>query len=153
MPPPARGAQLGAPRGADAPAPRPAWESRSLISDALAGCRVLVVDDEALIAMNVQDMLDELGCVVVAAPTRVEEALAVVEDGGIDAVLLDVNLHGRPSFPVADALAARQVPFVFATGYGTHILREDLRDRPLLPKPFRLRDLERVLAGALAARQ
>ena len=121
-------------------------------SDALAGRRVLVVEDEALIAMNLQEMLDELGCVVVAA-TRVEEALAAVQDGGIDAVLLDVNLHGQPSFPVADALAARAVPFVFATGYGVHALREDLRDRPVLPKPFRMGELERALAGALAARQ
>ena len=122
-------------------------------SEALAGRRVLVVEDEALIAMNVQEMLDALGCVVVAAPTRVEEALAALEDGGIDAVLLDVNLHGQPSFPVADALAAREVPFVFATGYGVHALREDLRDRPVLPKPFRMGELERALAGALAPRQ
>ena len=124
-----------------------------MASDALAGRRVLVVEDEALIAMNMREMLDELGCVVVAAATRVEEALAALEGGGIDAVLLDVNLHGRPSFPVADALAAREVPFVFATGYGAHTLREDLRDRPLLPKPFRMRELEQVLAGALAPRQ
>ena len=124
-----------------------------MTSEALAGRRVLVVEDEALIAMNLQEMLDALGCVVVAAATRVEEALAAVEDGGIDAVLLDVNLHGQPSFPVADALAAREVPFVFATGYGVHALREDLRDRPVLPKPFRMGELERALAGALAPRQ
>ena len=101
--------------------------------------------------MNVEDMLDALGYVVVAAAAEVEEALAAVEGGGIDAALLDVNLQGRTSFPVADALAARDVPFVFATGYGTRGLREDFRDRPVLQKPFKLQDLERVLSGALAA--
>ena len=132
---------------------RAAEEGGPAVPGALAGRRVLVVEDEALIAMNVQEMLDALGCVVVGAPTRVEEALAAVEDGGIDAVVLDVNLSGQPSFPVADALAARRVPFVFATGYGVHALREDLRDRPVLPKPFVMGELERALAGALAARR
>lgn len=120
-------------------------------SDTPVGRRVLLVEDEALIAMNVEDMLDALGYVVVAAAAEVEEALAAVEGGGIDAALLDVNLQGRTSFPVADALAARDVPFVFATGYGTRGLREDFRDRPVLQKPFKLQDLERVLSGALAA--
>lgn len=118
--------------------------------EAPAGRRVLLVEDEALIAMNVEDMLDTLGYVVVATAAAVEEALAAVEGGGIDAALLDVNLRGRPSFPVADALAARGVPFVFATGYGTGGLREDFRDRPVLQKPFKLRDMERALSGALS---
>ena len=122
-------------------------------ADALAGRRVLLVEDEALIAINVADMLETLGCVVVATAAKVEEALGAVERGGFDAVLLDVNLHNQNSFPVADALAARGVPFVFATGYGTHGLREDLRDRPVLQKPFRLRELGRVLSGALATRR
>ncbi|MBD0270802.1 MAG: response regulator [Acetobacteraceae bacterium] len=100
--------------------------------------------------MNVEDMLDMLGYVVVAAAEGVEEALAAVECGGIDAALLDVNLQGRNSFPVADALAARAVPFVFATGYGALGLREDLRDRPVLVKPFKLPDLGRVLSMAIA---
>ncbi|WP_343896739.1 response regulator [Craurococcus roseus] len=113
--------------------------------------RVLLVEDEALIAMNVEDMLDALGYIVVAAGAGADEALAAVEGGGIDAALLDVNLRGRTSFPVADALAARDVPFVFATGYGNRGLREDFRDRPVLQKPFKLRDMELALSGALAA--
>jgi len=121
-----------------------------LIPDAAAGRRLLLVEDDALIAMNVEDMLDMLGYVVVAAAEGVEEALAAVECGGIDAALLDVNLQGRNSFPVADALAARAVPFVFATGYGALGLREDLRDRPVLVKPFKLPDLGRVLSMAIA---
>ena len=62
--------------------------------------------------------------------------------------MLDVSLDGVPSFPVADALAARGVPFVFATGHGEAGLREDLRGRPALQKPFRLRQLALALAGA-----
>ncbi|GAA0594204.1 response regulator [Craurococcus roseus] len=112
---------------------------------------MLLVEDEALIAMNVEDMLDALGYIVVAAGAGADEALAAVEGGGIDAALLDVNLRGRTSFPVADALAARDVPFVFATGYGNRGLREDFRDRPVLQKPFKLRDMELALSGALAA--
>ena len=141
---------MGSVRETHAPAAAGKGES-FLNSDAPAGRRVLLVEDEALIAMNVEDMLDALGYVVVATAAGVEEALAAVEGGGIDAALLDVNLRGRPSFPVADALADRGVPFVFATGYGAHGLREDLRDRPVLQKPFKLREMERALSGALAA--
>ena len=120
-------------------------------ADPPPGLRVLLVEDEPLVAMNVEDMLDALGCVVVAAAARVDEALLVVEREALDAAVLDVNLDGRPSFPVADALAARDVPFVFATGYGPSGLREDLRGRPSLQKPFRLRQLAEALAGAVAA--
>ena len=116
------------------------------------GLRVLLVEDELLVAMNVEAMLDALGCVVVAAAARVDEALRVVEREALDAAVLDVSLDGQPSFPVADALAARGVPFVFATGYGASGLREDLRDRPALQKPFRLLQLARTLAGALPPR-
>ena len=112
---------------------------------------VLVVEDDPLIAMNVADMLDLLGCVVVGPVERVGEALAAVKaaGGAIDVVVLDVNLAGQPSFPVADALAERRIPFVFATGYGACGLRDDLRDRPVLQKPFKLRELGRALADLL----
>jgi len=119
--------------------------------DAFVGRRVLLVEDEALISMNVVDMLSLLGCVVVGPAARVGEAIKVVEadSGGIDAAVLDVNLDGEPSFAVADALVERNIPFVFATGYGVRGLRDDLRDRPVLQKPFRMRDLRRVLGAVL----
>jgi CheY-like chemotaxis protein len=122
-----------------------------LNDEGFAGQRVLLVEDDALIAMNMTDMLDALGCVMLGPAARVGEALAAVEaaDGAIDAAVLDVNLAGQPSFPVADALAERQIPFVFATGYGSAGLRDDLRDRPVLLKPFKLRELKQALAGVL----
>ncbi len=118
--------------------------------EVLAGRRVLVVEDDALIAMNVADMLDALGCVVVGPAERVGEALAAVEATGVvHAAVLDMNLAGRPSFPVAEALAERRIPFVFATGYGASGVREDFRDRPVLQKPFKLRELKQALADLL----
>ena len=123
-----------------------------MTNDALAGRRVLLVEDEALIAMNVADMLDTLGCTVVGPASRVGEAVTAIDtNGDIDAAVLDVNLDGEPSFRVADALVERGIPFLFATGYGARGLRNDLRDRPVLQKPFRLRDLKKALAGLLPA--
>ena len=116
------------------------------------GLRVLLVEDVPLVAMNIEAMLDALGCVVVAIAERVDEALRAVEREALDAAVLDVSLDGVPSFPVADALAARGVPFVFATGHGEAGLREDLRGRPALQKPFRMRQLAQALAGALPPR-
>ncbi len=123
-----------------------------MTNDAFAGRRVLLVEDEALIAMNVADMLDALGCIVVGPASRVGEAFTVIEAAGdIDAAVLDVNLDGQPSFSVADALVERGIPFLFATGYGARGLRDDLRGRPVLQKPFRLRDLRKALAEVLPA--
>ena len=70
-----------------------------------------------------------------------------------DVAILDVNLSGETTGPVAEALAARGTPFVFATGYGEHGLPEQFRDRPLLKKPFQIDSLKRMLETALAARR
>jgi CheY-like chemotaxis protein len=91
----------------------------------LSSLKVLVVEDEALVSMLVEDMLTDLGCVVVGPAAEIEEALRLAGSADIDAALLDVNLGGRPIFPVADALKAR----------GAAVLQ----------KPFREADLRRVL--------
>jgi CheY-like chemotaxis protein len=114
-----------------------------------SGLRVLVVEDEALVAMLVEDMLTDLGCIVVGPMADIESALAVVDEAAIDCALLDVNLGGKPIFPVADALKAKGVPFAFASGYGEAGVREDHRGAPVLQKPFREADLAKAL-GALA---
>ena len=80
--------------------------------------RVLVVEDEILIGMLLEDMLGELGYAIAATASRVDEAAALARDGEFDAAILDVNLNGQDVYPVADILAARGIPFVFATGYG-----------------------------------
>ncbi|MFI4935328.1 MAG: response regulator [Caulobacterales bacterium] len=116
----------------------------------LQGRRVLVVEDEMMIAMLVEDMLADLGCSVVGPAHGIDAALALTRsEAGIDAAVLDVNLAGQPVFAVADALRALGVPAVFSTGYGEAGLREIDRGAPVLQKPFRAGDLARALTEAL----
>jgi CheY-like chemotaxis protein len=118
----------------------------------LAGRRVLVVEDEMMIAMLVEDMLSELGCAVVGPAHALDAALELARTArGLDAALLDVNLAGQPVFAVADALREKGVPAIFSTGYGDAGLREVDRGAPVLQKPFRAGDLARALTEALGA--
>jgi CheY-like chemotaxis protein len=110
----------------------------------LAGLRVLVVEDEAAVAMLIEDMLEELGCAVAATAAELDEALAAVRAGGFDVALLDINLAGRSALAVAEALDAQGRPFAFASGYGA-AGRGPWSDAPVLPKPFRKHDLAAVL--------
>ncbi len=103
---------------------------------ALAGLRVLLVEDEMLVAWLLQDMLADLGCAVVGPAARVAQALAMVEAETFDAAVLDVNLNGQTSYAIADALTARGVPFVFSTGYAKDRLAEPYRSLMVLQKPF-----------------
>jgi CheY-like chemotaxis protein len=112
--------------------------------------RVLVVEDDVMIRMLIEDMLTDLGFELAAEASKVHEALAAVQSAEIDVAILDVNLSGETTGPVAEALAAQGTPFVFATGYGEHGLPEQFRDRPLLKKPFQIDSLKRVLDTALA---
>lgn len=119
--------------------------------EGLKGRRVLVVEDEMMIAMLVEDMLADLGCAVVGPAHGLEAALELARGDGIDAALLDVNLAGQPVFAVADALRAKGVPAIFSTGYGEAGLREVDQGSPVLQKPFRAGDLAKALTAALAA--
>ena len=112
--------------------------------------RVLIVEDDVMIRMLIEDMLGDLGFVVAAEASKVREALAAVNSTAFDVAILDVNLSGETTGPVAEALAARGTPFVFATGYGEHGLPDQFRDRPLLKKPFQIESLKRMLEAALA---
>jgi DNA-binding response OmpR family regulator len=106
---------------------------------------VLIVEDEMLVAMNIEDMLLELGHEVAGIASRLAPGLALARDAAIDAAVLDVNLAGEPSFPIADLLEERGVPFLFATGYGVQGIDERYRGRTVLQKPFRLADLGTAL--------
>ena len=112
----------------------------------LAGRRILLVEDEMLIAAMLEDMLDDLGCVVVGPAARVAQALALIEAEVIDAAVLDISLHRELSYPVADALIARRIPFLFSTGYDKSRIRTGYQSSPMLQKPYHLRDLAKVLA-------
>jgi CheY-like chemotaxis protein len=114
-------------------------------TEAVKPLRVLLVEDEGLVAMMLEDLLEDLGCEVAGSLASVGAALAWIEAGGAaDVALLDVNLSGEPVFPVAEALKQRGVPFAFATGYGAdHDPR--FREAPLLGKPIRQERLEALL--------
>jgi CheY-like chemotaxis protein len=113
------------------------------------GKRILVVEDELMIRMLLEDMLGELGYTVAAEAARIDEALQAAKSADFDIAILDVNLNGEPISPVADALVARGMPFVFATGYGEQGLPETYRGRPTLKKPFQLDGLKLMLEQAL----
>ncbi len=117
----------------------------------LAGLRVLVVEDEMMVSMLIEDMLSDLGCVVIGPAARLDEAIALAESTQIDCAVLDVNLGGQPIFPLADILRAKGAPFAFATGYGDAGLRDVDKGSPVLQKPFRESDLARIL-GELRAK-
>lgn len=117
----------------------------------LAGLRVLVVEDEALVAMLVEDLLADLGCAVVGPFATVATALGAVAPGALDAALVDVNLGGERAYPLADALAAAGVPFVFLTGYGRAGVDPRYAEAAVLPKPFEAASLERALAEVVAS--
>lgn len=113
----------------------------------LRGRRVLVVEDEALVAMLVEDALLDAGCSVVGPAATVQEALSLLEAGAApEAAVLDLNLAGETSTPVADALASLGVPFVVATGYGAAGLPPEHRDAPVLAKPYDPAELTATLA-------
>jgi len=120
------------------------------MNNQLSRRRVLVVEDEMLVAALLQDMLADLGCVVVGQAASVDEALALIEIEVLDAAVLDVNLAGQMSYPVADALLARHVPFVFSTGYPSSRLQEGYRTLPALQKPYHMTELQEALADVMA---
>jgi CheY-like chemotaxis protein len=110
------------------------------------GCRVLVVEDEMTIVLVIEDALLDLGAEVVGPAARLDAALRLAREAAIDAAILDVNIRGGNSYPVADILAERGIPFVFCSGYSDWALEERHRDRPRLAKPYSIADLEdRVL--------
>src|SRR6202050_1625126 len=115
----------------------------------LSGRRILVVEDEMIAAWTLEQMLAEIGCEVVGPAARVKEALAMIATEAIDAVLLDINLNGEKSYPVADVLAARGVPFFFSTGYNKDSMPNGYRDFPMLQKPYDATRLAAMLAQLL----
>ena len=115
------------------------------------GLRVLVVEDEMVVAMLLEDMLGELGCKVVAMAARLTDAMTAAATLELDAAILDVNLDGQRSDALADMLAERGIPFLFSSGYGGQAIHERHRHRPLVGKPFSDGELAEALSRALAS--
>ncbi len=103
-----------------------------------------------LLAMNLEDMLLELGHEVVAVAARIPQALTLAANSDIDLAILDLNLSGALSFPVADVLRKRSALFMFATGYGSHGLTENYRNEYVLAKPYGIRELEKAIHAVAA---
>jgi len=117
----------------------------------LAGKRVFIVEDEALILFTLQDMLEELGCEVVASASRLDDALAKGGSLDCDVAILDINIAGERIDPVSDLLARRGMRFFFVTGYGRESMPAAHRERLLVAKPYRKHDIRSALDAVLAA--
>jgi DNA-binding response OmpR family regulator len=108
--------------------------------------RILIVEDEPLIAMMLEDFLDALDREVAGTADNVADALARIAEGGVDGAILDVNLRaGERSWPVADALAAAGIPFLLATGGSGDTIADAHRGAPILSKPFTMDNVEKAL--------
>ena len=110
---------------------------------------ILIVEDEAMIGMMLEDYLDALGYRLHGLATSVDEACAIASEGGFDAALVDCNLQGEKSWPVADILAQQDIPFIFATGGMADVLPSTHANRPTLAKPFTIGAVERALGKVL----
>ncbi|HYF55567.1 MAG TPA: response regulator [Salinarimonas sp.] len=108
--------------------------------------RALVVEDEIMVAMYVEDLLVELGFEVAGIATGLDQALPLARTGDFDFAVLDINLSGELSFPIAQELRRRGIPFLFASGYGSRGLSEEFRTAVRIQKPFLSQDLARAIA-------
>jgi CheY-like chemotaxis protein len=123
-------------------------ESMQKASQVLRGRRIMIVEDEMLVAMELEALLEEEGCFVVGPAPTTARALALLDDGLPDAAILDVNLNGQTAAPVAAVLREQGVPFLLATGY-SQSLQPELRDAPRVSKPVDHGQLVRALTRLL----
>lgn len=110
-------------------------------STSLNGLRILVVEDQAPIALQMEDMLVESECQVVGPASRVEQALKLLDEQTVDAAVLDLNIAGEMVYPVAEVMDARGLPYVFATGCDPSDIAAPYKQKPVLRKPFSRRTL------------
>lgn len=118
----------------------------------LKGLQVLLVEDESMVMMLIEDMLAEMGCEVISVASEVSEAHDKASSLSFDLAVLDVNLNGSYSYPVAELLSEKRIPFIFSTGYGSAGIPEALRHVPIVGKPFHEETLKAALVAALEAR-
>lgn len=116
-----------------------------------AKLKVLIIEDESIVAMMIEDLIVDMGHEVVGTAGRLEQAQKLADELAIDFAIVDVNLNGQHTYPVAETLKQRGVPFVFATGYGAQGLKDEWKQSSVLQKPFQPEDLARAL-NAVARR-
>ncbi|MER0239956.1 response regulator [Fulvimarina sp. MAC8] len=117
----------------------------------IAGLSVFVVEDESVIAMQLEDMLIEAGCEVVGPAMRLKVAQTMVEgDAEVGVAVLDVNLGNATVFPIAERLREMGIPIVFATGYGREGVADEWKHYPILQKPYTARQIEEAILEVLA---
>jgi CheY-like chemotaxis protein len=121
-----------------------------LAAPQLAGKRILVVEDEALVAMLIETLLEDYGCCVVGPCSTVAKALEAALNETFDLALLDVNLRGEKVYPVAEVLTERHIPFLFLSGYGEEAIPPGRSGWKVCTKPFKGNDLVRMLSVAMA---
>jgi CheY-like chemotaxis protein len=119
----------------------------------LSGYRILVVEDEMMNLAMLEDVLAEAGCEDVTGAATIDQAMALIDGRVFDAAMLDVRLRSGDSYAVADALAARKVPFVFATGNNVRDIRDGYRNVPIIRKPFKDEQLVEALRAILPRRE
>lgn len=117
----------------------------------LSGLRVLLVEDEMLVSLLIEDMLADMGCIVVGPHDRVDRALVAARAERIDIALLDVNVGGEKVYPVAEILAARHVPLLFISGYGQGAIPPEHPEWRACTKPFRADDLMDMMVAQIRA--
>lgn len=121
------------------------------MAEAGSNLRVMIIEDEGIVAMLLEDMLSGLGHQVVASASNIEGATKLVADAQIDLAILDVNLNGHHTYSIAETLTSRGIPFIFATGYGNAGLKPEWRTAKVLQKPFTERDLAQLIDQTVAA--
>jgi two-component SAPR family response regulator len=107
--------------------------------------RFMIVDDEMIIALDLEGMLEDLGHTVVETVSRVDRGMELAKTSDIDMAILDINVRGQLSFPIAQILRDRSVPFIFSSGYGEGGLIDGFRDELVLTKPYDTEGLQRIL--------
>jgi CheY-like chemotaxis protein len=112
---------------------------------ALAGLRILIVEDTLMLAEMLTDQLEDCGCHVVGPAAHLKRGMVLAQNEKLDGALLDVNLNGERCFPIAEVLSARSIPFAFLTGYGDAAILPNFRHIPRLAKPYSSADLETLL--------
>jgi DNA-binding response OmpR family regulator len=122
------------------------------MGELLKGHRVLIVEDNFVMALDLSLMVEDLGGAVIGPAGRLDEGMALAQANKLDAAILDVNLDGSNTFPLADGLVAADVPVIFATGYDVKMLPKRFAQTPKLSKPFNIRSVEKALREAFSNR-